>query len=91
MSWRRLSQSGSESGNGIESGMRRLGTGIGIGSEIENVSVSVITGGCEIGCSWHLFQWAWLVQALQALLGPLKRKMREEKRELEPDWNEKTV
>jgi hypothetical protein len=85
-----LSQSGSESGNGIESGRRRLGTGIGIGigSEIENVSVSVITGGCEIGCSWHLFQWAWLVQAL---LGPLKQKMREEKRELEPDWNEKTV
>lgn len=86
MSWRRLSQSGSESGNGIESGRRRLGTGI--GSEIENVSVSVIAGGCEIGYSWHLFQWAWLVQAL---LGPLKRKTREEKRELEPDWNEKTV
>ena len=80
MSWK---QSGSESGNENENGRRRLGiglgTGTGIGSEIENVSVSVIAGGCEIGCSWHLFQWAWLVQAL---LGPLKRREKGE-----PDLN----
>lgn len=88
-SWRRWNQSGSESGNGNESGRRGLGTGVGPGSEIENESESERAGGCEIGCSWHQlqFQWAWLVQAL---LGRLKRRKREKKRELEPDLNEMT-
>lgn len=90
VSWRRWKQSESESGNGNgnENGRRMPGigpgTGTGIGSEIETESASVKAGGCEIGCSWHLFQWTWLVQAL---LGPLKRREKGEEKK-EPDWND---
>jgi hypothetical protein len=82
VSWK---QNESGSGNEIENGRRRPGigpgTGTGIGSEIEIESVSVKAGGCEIGCSWHLLQWTWLVQAL---LGPLKRREKGEEKK-EPD------